>query len=515
VLNHGLPGFNVEPDGSLYLSLMRSCSGWPSGVWIDPPRRSAPDGSNFQFQHWSHSFEYALIGSAGDWRQGQIARRGHEYNNPLIARVVDAHRGDLPASAGFLEVQPSSVVATVVKPAGNGAARMASFEVDPTEGIVVRLYESSGVPTKATVRFHWRLEGAELTDLLEERTRVVEVEGERVAVPLEPFEIVTLRARPHGLSRVSATRPELAPRAESAQPVFADYWLHNRGAAPMGYQPVAVQIRPSYLEGGGPFRLPVTVASERTDEPVAGTVAITVPDGWAADPPERLFRLAPGAHLAFEATITPGPSARPARYFVAASVTDEGGQVHEDVVTLDLQTEAIDAGRDAGDTDGTNRSAGLARAVHRALRTAGGASDVADGKAAWARTALDGELGAELIDAAVHVRAGQQGRIRLALRNLVASEIRGEAQLISPHETWPAISPWTLGFAVAPGQDEEVTFAVEPPINHPGGTYWALVKVMYFGRCLYTASIPVEITPVESAAPVGELAAATSASLQP
>ena len=31
VLNRGMPGFNVEADGSLYLSLMRSCSGWPSG----------------------------------------------------------------------------------------------------------------------------------------------------------------------------------------------------------------------------------------------------------------------------------------------------------------------------------------------------------------------------------------------------------------------------------------------------------------------------------------------------
>jgi hypothetical protein len=119
-------------------------------------------------------------------------------------------------------------------------------------------------------------------------------------------------------------------------------------------------------------------------------------------------------------------------------------------------------------------------------------------------------LEAELVDVAVHVRAGQPGRIRLALRNQVASEIHGEAQLISPHETWPAISPWTQGFSVGPGGDEVVTFVVEPPIDHPGGTYWALVKVMYFGRRLYTASIPVEIESAEVAAPVAELAAASS-----
>ena len=59
IMNRGTPSFNVEADGAMYLSVMRSCSGWPSGVWIDPPRRSTPDGANFQFQHWSHAFEYA------------------------------------------------------------------------------------------------------------------------------------------------------------------------------------------------------------------------------------------------------------------------------------------------------------------------------------------------------------------------------------------------------------------------------------------------------------------------
>ncbi|HET8640995.1 MAG TPA: glycoside hydrolase family 38 C-terminal domain-containing protein, partial [Pseudonocardiaceae bacterium] len=48
LLNRGVPGFAVDTGGTLHASLMRSCTGWPSGVWIDPPRRTAPDGSNFQ-----------------------------------------------------------------------------------------------------------------------------------------------------------------------------------------------------------------------------------------------------------------------------------------------------------------------------------------------------------------------------------------------------------------------------------------------------------------------------------
>ena len=66
--NRGVPSFAVETDGTLHTALMRSCTGWPSGVWIDEPRRTAPDGSNFQLQHWTHVFDYALVCGAGDWR---------------------------------------------------------------------------------------------------------------------------------------------------------------------------------------------------------------------------------------------------------------------------------------------------------------------------------------------------------------------------------------------------------------------------------------------------------------
>ena len=98
VLNRGVPGFAVDSDGTLHTSLMRSCTGWPSGTWIDPPRRTAPDGSNFQLQHWTHAFDYAVV--AGD---GRLARRRHparsaEYSQPLLGvashHVVDS--GGLP-----------------------------------------------------------------------------------------------------------------------------------------------------------------------------------------------------------------------------------------------------------------------------------------------------------------------------------------------------------------------------------------------------------------------------------
>ncbi len=75
LLNRGTPGSLVSPDGTLHIALMRSCSAWPSGVWIDGEKRAAPDGSSFAWQHWSHTFEYALAAGAGDWRDAGLRRR--------------------------------------------------------------------------------------------------------------------------------------------------------------------------------------------------------------------------------------------------------------------------------------------------------------------------------------------------------------------------------------------------------------------------------------------------------
>ncbi len=502
VLNRGLPGFNVEAGGQLYLSLMRSCSGWPSGVWIDPPRRAVPDGSNFQFQHWTHTFEYAIAGTAGDWRKGRLVQAGHDFNNRLVARVYDGDAGDLPATASLIEVEPASVVLTAVKPAGNPMARMSAPDVDPADGLVFRLYESSGVATRATIRCHWPIGDVHITNVTEEASRSThEAEG-TIAVQLEPFEILTVRAGLRPGSPQPSERPDLAPKAEAAQPVFSGYWMHNKGAAPLGYQPVTVQIRPWLMSGGGPFKVPVVVASERTDAPSAGTVALVLPPGWEASPSERLYRLAPGAHLVFDATIVPAADAATGRYFVAARIVDEAGQQHEDVVTIDLRTDEVD---DADDGDGTGRnghppaaSPSLAVAIERALRTSG-IEPAGDGRTDNVGEDPGGELLAEVLTREVSVRLGEAGEVRVALRNQAASEIRGEAQILSPHETWPAISPWTQGFAIGPGEEQIVTFAIEPPYDSGGGTYWALVKIMYFGRLLYTESIPVDLVAAEAA----------------
>jgi alpha-mannosidase len=507
ILNRGLPGFNVEPDGSLYLSLMRSCSGWPSGVWIDPPRRAAPDGSNFQFQHWTHNFEYALTARAGDWREGQIVQEGHEYNNPLLTRILEPQSGTLPATNAFVEVDPPSAVLTALKPAGNPSTRLAARDPGAADRLVARVYESSGRSARARLASALRIVGAETTNVMEEASATpLERTAVAVELPLEPFEIATVRLTTDA-RRVADVRPStndslhLAHRGEPAQPVFSDYWMHNKGAAPLGYQPVTVQIRPRVIEGSGPIRMPIVVASGRTDADTSGKVSLIVPPGWRASPPERPYTLAPGSHFGFDAVVTPADGVVPGRYFVAARIADDAGQLHEDVVTIEVpaatdrrsRRDGHDGTATEGEASGSSvGSASLAMSVERALRTAG--LNDADPSAGIVPAAEPGdELEIELLTTSVEVAPGAADQLEVALRNTAASEIRGEAQLISPHETWATITPWTQGFTVGAGETTVLTFTVAPPFGQSDGTYWALVKVMYFGRLHYTTTARVAI----------------------
>src|SRR3954468_11950197 len=118
VLNTGMPSFAVDTDGGLNLAILRSCTGWPSGVWIDPPRRTAPDGSNFQQQHWTHHYDYALVAGPGDWRAAGLVRAGYQLNHPLRTSQVTGTDGPARRRAQYLAVDGDALV-TAVKATGN------------------------------------------------------------------------------------------------------------------------------------------------------------------------------------------------------------------------------------------------------------------------------------------------------------------------------------------------------------------------------------------------------------
>jgi alpha-mannosidase len=514
VVNRGTPSFVARPDGTFFVSLMRSCGAWPSGVWIDGPARTTPDGSSFSLQHWTHTFEYSLVAGDGDWRDAGFVQAGQEVNHQILAREVPVSAGELGTRTSLGGVEPAQVVLTALKPRGNPMAAGLAGDIDPDAGVTVRLYESTGMPATARVRLHGGLSGAITTTVLEatnvagpgnaessdvaaagsgegddarrgitaysdvagrggtESSDITElsrepvgepvrVDGDDVVVSLRPAEILTLGARAALRSRASARH------VEPAQPVFTRYWLHNKGPAPVGYLPVAVHVHPgavrlSHPADGAVVR--VTVAC--TALPATGLVELDVPDGVVVTPAEPLrYDLASGEHVDFELRLNPRAGAAPGICFLAARIRDELGQILEDAVAVTLEP-----------------------GPGSLLSTAHG-------------PAFDEVLSVALDAVDLRLSPGGQAILGVRLTNRASSEVRGEAQLLSPFGTWGALpgdvlaDPWTRGFAVPAGESRQLGYRVRAPGDaRPGAQWWAAVKVSAFGRVHYTLVVPIDIT---------------------
>jgi len=451
VLNRGIPGAVVEPSGTLHLSLMRSCSGWPSGVWTEPPRRSAPDGSSFAWQHWSHTFEYALACGPGDWRDAGFANAGRSYNHRFEARLTDPHGGDLPPVASLLAVEPASVVLTAAKPRGNPLAAGQPAEHDGV--ITLRCQETRGQPARARVRCFVPLRDGGLADILEQRHAHLGTPDGTLPLELGPMQTVTATAVPEGGGPRPAG-PVLGPLREPAQPVFTRYWLHNKGAAPLGYQPVSVHVEPrsaSLTGSTGSVSVRVTVSAVRE---AAGDVELVTPPGLPVAAPARLrYDLTAGGYQQFGVVLRPDGGLPPGVYHVRARITDDLGQTLEDVVTVQ-----------AGQAD--DEPAGEAPA---------------------------GELDVRVDTPAVTVTPGGAAELRIRLTSRSRDEVTGEAQLISPFGTWDLAGPWTRGFTVSPGGCTVLGYGVRATPGTRPMSAWALVKVMAAGRTWYTPSVPLTV----------------------
>jgi len=466
VLNRGTPGGVVTPDGTLHLSLMRSCSAWPSGIWIDGDRRTAPDGSSFAWQHWSHTFEYALVSGPGDWRAAGFSPAAEDYNHDLLT-VPGAGPG---RAAGHLSVEPATVTLGALKPRGNPLAAGRTGALTGGDAVTVRLRETSGRPVTARVRFPG-VAAAWLTDLLEESDgAALRVENDTVFVDLPAFATVTVALR------TGSRGPAGTAGAEPVEPVHARYWLHGKGPAPAGNLPVAVHFTPVRValpipgaDPGAAAALTLTVGCGA--EPASGTVELVAPDEVTLSPGTDLrYELAPGGYAAWDLTVRVPPGTGPGRYFVAARIRDDLGQLIEDTAMVAV---------------GERRWPDPALPPEEELELM--QADYAAGAAEADVAVLTPEL---------RLTPGSQGELQVRVTSGLASELHGEAQLVSPFGSWEMLGPWTQGFSIAPGASTVLRFAVNAPVTARPAQWWALVKVMYYGRVRYSEAIPVVVEPV-------------------
>jgi alpha-mannosidase len=124
-----------------------------------------------------HSFKYALYPHKGDFVEGQVVRRGLEFNEPLMIIKANSHKGILPTSHSFIKVTPETVVLNALKIA------------EDDNDWIVRIYESSGKQETVTVSFDRQIVSVTEVNLIEDIINKIKPSGRQFSFIIKPNEI--------------------------------------------------------------------------------------------------------------------------------------------------------------------------------------------------------------------------------------------------------------------------------------------------------------------------------------
>lgn len=131
----------------------------------------------------AHSIEYALYTHPGDWRAADTSRRAYEFNYRPSVVSPGKHGGALPSAKSWFASGPDNVALTAVK-------------MGEDDGVVIRFVETEGRTTRAEIELPWKPAKITETNLIEDEiapSAQWSLNGNRIAVPLGPYEIKTLK----------------------------------------------------------------------------------------------------------------------------------------------------------------------------------------------------------------------------------------------------------------------------------------------------------------------------------
>jgi alpha-mannosidase len=177
LLNDCKYGYDAKGN-VLRLSLLRSPE------WPDP---HADEGE--------HDFTYSLYPHGGNWRDALTIREGYELNYKLISMQTEKHDGTLEPERSFIQLQPSNLILTAMKPAEDGS------------GLVLRFYEWAGKQVDAKVTLDRKAGSAAETDLMEREIGPLHQSNNEITLHTGPYEIKTIKLKfvpQHGIDSMTA-----------------------------------------------------------------------------------------------------------------------------------------------------------------------------------------------------------------------------------------------------------------------------------------------------------------------
>lgn len=183
VFNRGLPEYEVTPEGTVYLTLLR-CVGWLSRDDLSTRRGHAgpPYETPGAQSLGRHRFEYGVYTYSGTWEDSGLLQAAQEFTAPPWAVALEGMLG--PRREEIFSLEPGGVVLSSVKLPMEG------------EGLIVRVYNPTCRGLSAELKC--ALSIAEVWEARLDETPGVRLElasPHLLRFPLRSGEIKTLRLR--------------------------------------------------------------------------------------------------------------------------------------------------------------------------------------------------------------------------------------------------------------------------------------------------------------------------------
>jgi alpha-mannosidase len=180
ILNEGLREYEVseDPGRTVYVTLMRAYEIALSTVawkWERHPEMELSQCPG------KHEFTYAIMPHAGTWDGAKVHLEAERLNVPMAVAQVGKHGGSLPKSWGLMELVPGDLLLSCVKLAEGGG------------DLVVRVYNPTGRDVDGTLRLSVPVSRAARTDMEENPSGELEIDGGSIPVTLGPKKVETLK----------------------------------------------------------------------------------------------------------------------------------------------------------------------------------------------------------------------------------------------------------------------------------------------------------------------------------
>jgi alpha-mannosidase len=124
-----------------------------------------------------HTFTYAIMPHAGDWRDAATPDMAYRLNMPVIARPGHPAEGSM---APFVQADCPNVMIESVKRALHG------------EETVIRLYENHGQRAHVRLNLSFEAKQAWAASMMEDKQQPLPIVDGAIELELRPYEIFTL-----------------------------------------------------------------------------------------------------------------------------------------------------------------------------------------------------------------------------------------------------------------------------------------------------------------------------------